>query len=56
MIVPDKVSSMGQIELFDHLTGYKQMTDIELLVLHSNTWNFLTVCKQISNVESKYQC
>ena len=24
------------------------MADIELLVLHSNTWNHLTVCKQMS--------
>ena len=23
------------------------MTDVELLVLHGNAWNHLTVCKQI---------
>ena len=27
---------------------YKQMTDVELLLLHSNTWNHLTVCKNNS--------
>ena len=34
---------MDQIELFEHLIACKQMT--ELLVLHSNTWNHLTVYK-----------
>ena len=27
------------------------MTDVKLLVLHSNTWNHLTVCKQITDVK-----
>ena len=27
---PDKVPSMGQIELFDHLTVSKQITDVKL--------------------------
>ena len=31
--------NQGQIEMFDHLTVCKQMTDVELLVLHNNTWN-----------------
>ena len=35
--------------MHDHLTVCKQMTDVKLLVLHSNTWNFLTVCKQMIN-------
>ena len=26
VVAPDRVLSMGQIELFDHLTVYKQMT------------------------------
>ena len=34
---------MGQIELFNHLTVYKRRTDVELLVLHSNIWDHLTV-------------
>ena len=34
-------------ELFDHLTVRKQMNDIKLLQLHNNTWNHLTVCKQM---------
>ena len=29
-----------------YLTVCKQMTDVKLLVLHKNTWNHLTVCKQ----------
>ena len=43
--------SMGQIEIFNHFQYLKQSscvqtTDcwIELLVLHSNTWNHLTFC------------
>ena len=35
---------MDQIELFNHLTVCKQITDVELLVLHSDAWNHLTVC------------
>ena len=27
-VAPDRVLSMGQIELFDHLTVCKQMTDV----------------------------
>ena len=27
------------------------MTNTELLVYHSNTWNYLTVCKQNTDVE-----
>ena len=30
---------------------YKSMTDDELLVLHSNTWNHLPVCKQMTDVK-----
>ena len=30
MVVPVRVTSMGQIELFDHLTVCKQMTDVKL--------------------------
>ena len=26
----------------------KQMTDVKLWLLYSNTWNHLTVCKQMS--------
>ena len=44
-------SKLLEIELFLHLTVCKQMTDVELLVIHSNSWNHLTVCKQMSNVE-----
>ena len=31
-----------------HLNVCKQMIDIKLLLLWSNTWSHLTVCKQIS--------
>ena len=33
--------------MYNHLTVSKQMTDVQLLVLDSSTWNHLTVCKQI---------
>ena len=32
--------------MYNHLNVYKQKTDIKLLVLDSNTWNHLTVCKK----------
>ena len=40
-----KLIELFDIELFDHLTVWKQMTDvlIELLVIHGNTWNHLTL-------------
>ena len=36
---------MDQMELFNHLILYKQMIDVELLVLRGHSWNHLTVCK-----------
>ena len=45
VVAPFRIFSMGQIELFNHLTVCKQMTDNELLVLHSNTWNYFIVRK-----------
>ena len=35
-VEPDRIKSMGQIELFNPLNVCKQMTDIELLMLNSN--------------------
>ena len=35
--------------MYIYLNVCKQMTDIQLLLLHSNTWNHLTVCKQMIN-------
>ena len=32
-----------EIELFNHLTVCKQITDVELLGIKSNTWNHLTL-------------
>ena len=32
--------------IYIHLNVYKQRTDGKLLLLHSNTWNYLTVCKK----------
>ena len=49
VVVPAKVLFMGQIELFNlsytwnHLTVYKQMTDVKLLVFNRNP------CKQMSS-------
>ena len=33
--------------MYIYLNAYKQMTDVKLLLLHSNTWNHLTVYKQM---------
>ena len=32
--------------MYIHLNICKQMTDVKLLLLDSNTWNHLTVCKK----------
>ena len=32
----------------------KQMTDIKLLLLDRNTWNYLTVCKQMIKIKKNY--
>ena len=45
VVVPVRVLSMGQMELFNHSTVCKQIINIELLVLDNNTWNHITVCK-----------
>ena len=34
--------------MYIHWNLSKQMTDVKLLLLHSNTWNHLTVCKKIN--------
>ena len=39
-----------------HLNMCKWMTDVWLLLLYSNTWNYFTVCKQIFNSELNYFC
>ena len=31
--------------MYIYLNVSKQMTDVKLLLLHSNTWNHLIVCK-----------
>ena len=33
--------------MYIHLNDSKQMTDVKLLLLHSNTWNHLTVSMQM---------
>ena len=49
---------MLEIELLDDLTVCKQKTDvlIELLVIHSNTWNYLTLLNYVykSYISHKY--
>ena len=35
--------------MYNHFIACKDMTDVKLLVLDSNTWNNLTVCKQMIN-------
>ena len=34
-------------EITYKLFTYKQMTNVKVLLLHNNTWNHLTVCKQM---------
>ena len=43
VVVPDRVLSMGQIELFDRLMMCQNFLMFELLVIHSNTCNNSTV-------------
>ena len=38
-----------EIDLVNYLTVCKQMSLIELLLLHSNTWKYLTVFRQMIN-------
>ena len=33
--------------MYIHLNVYKQITDVELLLIHSNTYNHLTLYKQM---------
>ena len=42
---------MGQIELCSHLTGGKQMTDAESLMLDCGNWNHLIACKQMTDTK-----
>ena len=35
--------------MYVYLNVYKQMIDDNLLLLNSNTWNHLTVCKKMIN-------
>ena len=35
--------------MYIYLNVYKQITDVKLWLLYSNTWNHLTVCKQTSD-------
>ena len=51
LIVLVRVLSKGQIELSINFLYLKPFNfeQVELLVLNSNTWNHLTVCKQMSS-------
>ena len=35
--------------LYIYFNVLKRMTDVKLLLVHRNTWNHLTVCKQMSS-------
>ena len=35
--------------MYIHLNACKQITDVKFLLLHRNTWNHFTVCKQMIN-------
>ena len=44
MKLPTNYSLTNHI-VYIHLNVCNQMTDVKLLLLYSNTWNHLTVCK-----------
>ena len=46
VVAPDRVLSMGQIEQ----TVCKQMTDVKLWLLYTNTWNHLTMWRKSSDL------
>ena len=52
------LSELLKLELFDHSTVCKLMTDvlIELLVIHGNIWYQLTLYKRMSNDKLNNQC
>ena len=56
VVAPDRVLSIGQIELLIILTVCKQITDvlIELLVLNGNAWKHWAVCKEMINSKYNY--
>ena len=41
---------MGQMEQFNCVNVYKQMTDVEFFVAYSNTWNHLTAGNQMISI------
>ena len=55
MLVIVKVSSIGQMEQFDHLLHLKPFNygQRKQSILDKNTWNHLTVCKTISSISIK---
>ena len=51
VVAPDRVLSKGQIDQ----NVCKQMNDIKLWLLYSNTWNYLTVCKKRAQAHGSSQ-
>ena len=51
VILPVRVPSIDQIEMFNHLQFLKPFNCVQmkLLMLDSNTWNYLTVCKHVNS-------
>ena len=47
VVIPVRVPSMGQIEVFKHLLYLKPFNCMQ--TINFNTWNRFTVCKQISS-------
>ena len=45
ILVPVMFPFLDQKELLNNFTVGKQMTDIKLIVLQSDAWNHLSVCK-----------
>ena len=46
MVAPDRVLSMGQIELFDHLNCVKTNDLCKIELLEIELFDHLTVCQQ----------
>ena len=48
IIVSNRVPSIGQIELLQHLLNLKLFNCVQIELLVLDTWKYIIVCKQIS--------
>ena len=59
VVVPIRVTSEGQIEIFNHFLYLKPSICVQtlwnwIISIAKNSWNHLTVSKQMNNVKKKY--